>query len=97
MTGDEKLAATAVQLVEAKIREIRPQLIDAVTRGLCQVDRSHVTADVDEWLADGPAVVRDYASQGADAVLVGEALVKNGDPEATVRQFRTASLTKEGV
>ena len=58
MTRDEKLTATAVQLVEAKIREIRPQLIDAVTRGLCQVDRSHVAADVDEWLAQGPAVVR---------------------------------------
>ena len=58
MTHDEKLAATAVQLVEAKIREIRPQLIDAVTRGLCQVDRAHVTADVDEWLAEGPQVVR---------------------------------------
>ena len=58
MTRDEKLTATAVQLVEAKIREIRPQLVDAVTRGLCQVDRTHVTADVDEWLAEGPAVVR---------------------------------------
>ena len=58
MTRDEKLIATAVQLVEAKIREIRPQLVDAVTRGLCQVDRTHVTADVDEWLAQGPAVVR---------------------------------------
>ena len=59
MTGDEKLAATAVQLVEEKIREIRPQLIDAVTRGLCQVDRHHVTEAVDdEWLSQGPAVVR---------------------------------------
>ena len=58
MTPDEKLLATAVQLAEAKIREIRPQLIDAVTRGLGQVDRAHVTADVDEWLGQGPAVVR---------------------------------------
>ena len=59
MTRDEKrFAATAAQVLETKIREIRPQLIDAATRGLCQVDRSHVAADVDEWLAQGPAVVR---------------------------------------
>ena len=58
MTGDEKLTATAVQLLEAKIREIRPQFIDAVTRGLGQVDRFHVTEAVDEWLLAGPDVVR---------------------------------------
>lgn len=46
---------------------------------------------------DGPAVVRDYAAQGADAVLVGEALVRHGDPESAVREFRAASLTKEAM
>ncbi|GAB3843272.1 indole-3-glycerol phosphate synthase TrpC [Nesterenkonia populi] len=44
---------------------------------------------------DGPGVVLDYARQGADAVLVGEALVKHGDPTAAVRDFREASLAKE--
>ena len=28
-----------------------------------------------------------YANAGADAVLIGEALVKSGDPEAAVRAF----------
>lgn len=41
----------------------------------------------------GPEVVADYARQGADAVLVGEALVKDGEPSAAVRRFRAA--TKE--
>lgn len=31
--------------------------------------------------------VRAYAAAGADAILIGEALVKSGDPEGTVRQF----------
>ena len=34
--------------------------------------------------------VRDYATQGADAVLVGEALVITGDPEAAVAEFGAA-------
>lgn len=37
--------------------------------------------------------VRRYAAAGADAVLVGEALVRHGDPEQALRAFRAASLT----
>ncbi|MET1155268.1 indole-3-glycerol phosphate synthase TrpC [Arthrobacter sp.] len=36
------------------------------------------------------ADVRDYASQGANAVLVGEALVTMGNPEAAVAEFGAA-------
>ncbi|WP_146341428.1 indole-3-glycerol phosphate synthase TrpC [Nesterenkonia sp. NBAIMH1] len=46
---------------------------------------------------DGPGMVRSYAQQGADAVLVGEALVKHGDPEAAVREYRRYSSAKEGL
>jgi indole-3-glycerol phosphate synthase len=34
---------------------------------------------------DGPADVRRHVAEGADVVLVGEALVKDGDPEGAVR------------
>ena len=37
--------------------------------------------------------IRSYAAAGADAVLVGEALVRHGHPEAALRAFRAASLT----
>jgi indole-3-glycerol phosphate synthase len=33
----------------------------------------------------GPADVKRFAGEGASVVLVGEALVKDGDPEAAVR------------
>ena len=33
----------------------------------------------------GPDDVRRYVAEGADVVLVGEALVRNGDPEDAVR------------
>ena len=35
----------------------------------------------------GPADAASYAAQGADAVLVGEALVTGGDPQAAVRRL----------
>lgn len=34
-----------------------------------------------------------YASQGADAVLVGEALVKHGQPQQAIADFRQASIS----
>ena len=37
--------------------------------------------------------VQDYAQAGADVVLIGEALVKSGDPENTVREFSAVSRT----
>ena len=36
------------------------------------------------------AEVREYASHGADAILVGEALVKDNDPSAAIKQFMSA-------
>jgi indole-3-glycerol phosphate synthase len=38
----------------------------------------------------GPADVRRYAAEGARVVLVGEALVKDGDPAGAVRAMREA-------
>lgn len=39
----------------------------------------------------GPSDVADYVSAGARAVLVGEALVKDGDPAAAIRAFVAAA------
>lgn len=68
-----------------------------------EVDVAHYTAmarhlpegvvRIAESGVTGPEIVADYARQGADAVLVGEALVKDGEPSAAVRRFRAA--TKE--
>lgn len=41
----------------------------------------------------GPQDVADYASHGAQAVLVGEALVTSGDPTAAVASFAQAGST----
>ena len=38
----------------------------------------------------GPQDVTDYVAAGADAILVGEALVTGGDPTGAVRDFVAA-------
>ena len=38
----------------------------------------------------GPEDAARYAAQGADVVLVGEALVKDGDPRAAVAAMKAA-------
>ena len=38
--------------------------------------------------------VTGYANAGADAVLIGEALVKSGDPEAAVRAFSAVTRSQ---
>ena len=38
--------------------------------------------------------VRAYAGAGADAILIGEALVRSGDPEGTVREFSKVPVTR---
>ena len=38
--------------------------------------------------------VRAYAGAGADAILIGEALVRSGNPEGTVREFSKVPVTR---
>jgi len=45
------------------------------------------TVRVAESGVAGPQDVAEYSSWGADVVLVGEALVRSGDPQTAVRQF----------
>ena len=42
----------------------------------------------------GPDDAARYAAEGADVVLVGEALVKDGDPATAVATMRTAGATR---
>ncbi|MGL4340572.1 MAG: indole-3-glycerol phosphate synthase TrpC [Rhodoglobus sp.] len=53
-------------------------LADLIPDGVIRVAESAVTK---------PADVAHYRSAGADVVLVGEALVTNGDPQKTLREF----------
>lgn len=58
------------------------RLAEHLPAGVVTVAESGVT---------GPDDVAAYARQGADAVLVGEALVRHGDPARAIRDWRAAS------
>lgn len=91
----ERAASAEASIVGVNVRDLKTLDVDVGHYGVMARHLPDGVVRVAESGVNGPAVVRDYAAQGADAVLVGEALVKNGDPEAAVKQFRKASLTKE--
>lgn len=98
-TEDEIRRAVAAEadIVGVNVRNLKTLDVDT---GHYAAMAQHLPASkvrVAESGVNGPAMVHHYAHQGADAVLVGEALVRHGDPESAVRQFRSASVAKENV
>ena len=81
----ERAAALDAALVGVNARNLRTLEVDPATFGklapllpddVVKVAESGITASDD---------VRRFVAEGADVVLVGEALVRDGDPEAAVR------------
>lgn len=72
-----------------KTLEVDPEafgrLVGLLPDGVVKVAESGIT---------GPEDAARYAEQGADVVLVGEALVKDGDPEAAVAAMRGTGATR---
>lgn len=62
--------------------ELFGRLADSIPSGIIRVAESAVKS---------PADVAHYRQAGADVVLVGEALVTDGDPAGTLREFLAAS------
>lgn len=91
----ERAVALGAELVGVNARNLKTLAVDAATFGrlapLVPADRVLVA----ESGISGPADVSRFVTEGARAVLVGEALVKDGDPESAVRAMTglTASTT----
>jgi indole-3-glycerol phosphate synthase len=84
--GAELCGINARDLTTLKVdRSVFRTLAPLVPQGAVRVAESGVT---------GPRDVAEYRAWGADVVLVGEALVRSGDPRSTVRDFiDTANAT----
>lgn len=93
----EQAVTAEARIVGVNVRNLKTLDVDVAHYSSMARHLPEEVVRVAESGVNGPAVVRDYAAQGADAVLVGEALVRNGDPAAAVEQFRTASLNKENT
>jgi indole-3-glycerol phosphate synthase len=81
----ERAVALGAELVGVNARNLKTLAVDDATFGrlapMVPTDRVLVA----ESGIGGPADAARFAQEGARAVLVGEALVKDGDPEAAVR------------
>lgn len=73
-----------------KTLEVHPDVFGPIAAGL----PANVVKVAESGIG-GPADASRYAAEGADVVLVGEALVKDGDPSAAVAALR--SIGREGV
>ena len=90
----ERAVAAEAKIVGVNVRNLKTLDVDVAHY---EAMARHLPTDavrIAESGVDGPGVVADYARQGADAVLVGEALVKDGEPTEALRRFRAASLTR---
>jgi indole-3-glycerol phosphate synthase len=87
----ERALALGAELIGVNARNLRTLDVDEATFGklapLVPDDRVLVA----ESGIGGPDDVATYAAQGARVVLVGEALVRDGDPEGAVRAMREAT------
>ncbi len=96
----ERAVALGAELVGINARNLKTLDVDPATFGrlapLVPADRVLVA----ESGISGPADVSRFVAEGARAVLVGEALVKDGDPEVAVRAMTgltaTATTAREG-
>lgn len=78
--GAEVIGVNARNLSTFELdQDLFGRLADSIPSGVIRIAESAVTSIAD---------VQHYRRAGADVVLVGEALVKHGDPVATVREFQ---------
>ncbi|GAB2897274.1 indole-3-glycerol phosphate synthase TrpC [Neomicrococcus lactis] len=87
----ERAVAVGSKIIGVNTRNLKTLDVDTATFGklkdLIPADRVIVAESGVQEISD----VEMYGARGADAILVGEALVKSGDPEATVRAYRAAA------
>jgi indole-3-glycerol phosphate synthase len=86
--------AIGPELVGINARNLKTLDVDPDTFGRLVGLLPDEVVKVAESGVSGPADAARYAAEGADVVLVGEALVKDGDPATAVATMRTAGATR---
>ncbi len=93
----ERAVDLGARLVGVNARNLKTLEVDRSVFGRLAAQLPDDRIKVAESGIRGPQDVADYVAAGADAVLVGEALVTGGDPTAAVREFITAGADTRTV
>ncbi|WP_205474597.1 indole-3-glycerol phosphate synthase TrpC [Nocardioides sp. SYSU D00038] len=93
----ERAVALGAELVGVNARNLRTLAVDDATFGRLAPLLPDDRVKVAESGITGAADVQRFVDEGARAVLVGEALVKDGDPTGAVRALSGLTTTQEGV
>ncbi len=91
-----RAAAVGADLVGVNVRDLRDFSVDRERFGPLAALRPDGAVLVAESGVRGPEDLRAYAAAGADAVLVGEHLVRSGDPAAATAEL-VAAGTMDGA
>lgn len=86
----ERAVAVGARIVGVNVRNLKTLDVDNANFSKLAPLLPEDAVIVAESGVASPEDVADYASHGAKAVLVGEALVKSGTPTETLRDFRAA-------
>ena len=87
----DRAVAAGAQIIGVNVRNLKTLDVDP---DRYEALAAHLPDDVVRVAESGvqsAAQVRQYARAGADAVLIGESLVRHADPAETLRGFRIAS------
>jgi indole-3-glycerol phosphate synthase len=90
----ERAIALSPSVLGINVRDLRDFTVDRVRFARLASACPSGTLLVAESGVDGPAQVNAYAHAGADAVLVGEHLVRSGDPRAAAAGLVAAGLPR---
>jgi indole-3-glycerol phosphate synthase len=88
----DRALAVGAELVGVNARNLKTLAVDPDTFGRLAGRLPAEVVKVAESGVTGPGDAARYATEGADAVLVGEALVKDGEPAAAVAAMKDAGV-----
>lgn len=89
----ERAVALGAKIIGVNVRNLKTLEVDNSNFARLAQNLPQDAILVAESGVLGAEDVAEYASHGAHAVLVGEALVKSGEPSQAVESFRAAGLT----
>jgi indole-3-glycerol phosphate synthase len=90
----ERALAAGAELVGVNARNLKTLEVDPGTFGRLGPLLPDTVVRVAESGVTGPGDAARFAAEGADVVLVGEALVRDGDPAAAVALMRKAGAAR---